>query len=156
MALRATRVAGALAVLAVGAVHLQQYLGSEYQSVPTIGPLFLLNAIGAGIVGLALLLSLERALPSRWQPGAVAALAGLGVAIAIGALAALFIAESSSLFGFSEHGYRAPIMVAILAEAATVLLLGPVAAASLRRARAGRRPRRSGTEWRSHPYGTPT
>lgn len=54
--LRFMRVLGALAVLAVGAVHLQQYAGSGYNAVPTIGPLFLLNGIAAGIIGVALLL----------------------------------------------------------------------------------------------------
>jgi hypothetical protein len=62
MVLRAIRLLGALAVLATGAVHLQQYLGADYKAIPTIGPLFLLNAIASGIVGVSLLLPIDRAL----------------------------------------------------------------------------------------------
>jgi hypothetical protein len=42
----AARVLGALSLLAVGAVHLQQYF-ELYSSIPTIGTLFLLNVVGA-------------------------------------------------------------------------------------------------------------
>lgn len=157
MVLRVMRVAGALALLAVGAVHLQEYVGADYRSVPTIGPLFLLNAAGALLVGLVLLLSLERALPARRRVPAVTLLAGLGVAIAIGSLIALLIAETSSLFGFSESGLRAAIVAAIAAEAAVVLLLGPVFVAGLRRMRSNRQAQPSGrTGWRRDPYGSPT
>lgn len=139
MILRATRVLGALAILAVGAVHLQQYLGADYAAVPTIGPLFLANAIGSGIVGVALLLPLERLLAAPKAHVALAGLAMGAVAIAIGSLVALFVSESGSLFGFSETGYRAVIVIAIGAETATVMLLGPVAAVSITRAVACRR-----------------
>ena len=46
----AARYAGALALLAVGLVHLQQYL-KLYSEIPTIGPLFLLNFAGATALG---------------------------------------------------------------------------------------------------------
>src|SRR5947209_11583148 len=62
---RLMRVLGALALLAVGGVHLQQYAGADFKTVPTIGTLFLLNAIASGLVGLALLLPLERAVAAR-------------------------------------------------------------------------------------------
>lgn len=126
-ALRVMRVLGALAVLAVGAVHLQQYAASGYHAVPTIGPLFLLNGIAAAIIGVALLLPLERWVSARTADAAVGILAVGAVAIAVGALIALFISEASSLFGFSEHGYDSAIVTAIAAEAATILLLAPVA-----------------------------
>jgi hypothetical protein len=152
--LRALRFAGALAILAVGAVHLQQYVGADYQAIPTIGPLFLLNAIGSGIVGVLLLLPLQRLLAGGRGDAAVALLAVTAVAIAIGSLIALFISESTSLFGFSETGYRAAIVVAIIAEAATILLLGPVAAVSLARAfrsSPGRGARAAGSRTVDHP-----
>ena len=135
---------GALAVLAVGAVHLQQYLGADYSVLPTIGPLFLLNAIGSGIVGFALLAPLHRPLGGRRGDLAVGALAGLAVGIALGSLVALYISETGTLFGFAEDGYSTPIVIAIVAEIATVLLLTPVAAVSIRRAmsRERRRPSR--------------
>jgi hypothetical protein len=131
MMLRAMRFLGAMAILAVGAIHLQQYIGADYRTVPTIGTLFLLNAIGSAIVGVALLLPLERLLPARKARTVIALLAMGGVAIATGSLVSLFISESGSLFGFTEHGYRSAIVIAIIAEGATVLLLSPVAASKL-------------------------
>ncbi len=131
--LRVMRVLGALAVLAVGAVHLQQYAGGGYNAVPTIGPLFLLNGIAAAVIGVALLAPWERWLSSRTADAAVGVLAVGGVTIAVGALIALFISEASSLFGFSEHGYDSAIVTAIAAEAATILLLAPVAMKALGR-----------------------
>lgn len=125
MILRAMRSLGALAILAVGAIHLQQYIGADYSAIPTIGTLFLLNAIASAIVGIGLLAPIRHA--------AIGLLALAAIAIAIGSLAALFISESGSLFGFTESGYRLAIVAAIAAEVATVALLGPVAAATLAR-----------------------
>ena len=122
MTLQVIRRAGAVAILAVGAVHLQQYL-TGYNVLPTIGTLFLLNAISAGVVGFGLLLPIEKLFRER-----VIGLLALGaVAIAIGSLIALFISETSVLFGFSEDGYDTPVVIAIVSEVATVVLLAPVA-----------------------------
>src|SRR5947199_4644610 len=101
MTLQLMRRAGAIAIIVVGAVHLQQYLG-DYQSIPTIGPLFLLNAIGSAAVAVGLLLPIEKWLGQRRGEIAVGLLALGGVAIALGALTSLYIAETSTLFGFSE------------------------------------------------------
>lgn len=126
MTLQVIRRAGAVAILAVGAVHLQQYL-TGYNVLPTIGTLFLLNAISAGVVGFGLLLPIERLFRER-----VIGLLALGaVAIAIGSLIALFISETSVLFGFSEDGYDTAVVIAIAAEVATIVLLTPVAVANL-------------------------
>ncbi len=133
MTLQLIRRAGAVALLAVGAVHLQQYL-TGYNVVPTIGTLFLLNAISAGVVGFGLLLPVERLFGER----AVGLLALGAVAIAIGSLIALFISETSILFGFSEDGYDTPVVIAIASEVATAVLLAPVAVANLVRGVAGR------------------
>ena len=65
MTLRIMRRLGAITLLVVGAVHLQQYIGNDYSVLPTIGPLFLLNAIGAGIVAICLLAPIERILGDR-------------------------------------------------------------------------------------------
>jgi hypothetical protein len=147
MTLRAARLLGALSILGVGAVHLQQYIGNGYSTVPTIGTLFLLNAIAAGVVGFGLLLPVRRALGPRRGDGAVGLLALAGVGIALGSLVALFISESGTLFGFAEHDYRSVILIAIAVEAVAAILLTPVAAVSIRRALAqpgqqGSRPRR--------------
>jgi hypothetical protein len=136
--LRPLRFLGALAILAVGAIHLQQYFGEDYHAIPTIGPLFLLNGIGSAIVGLALLLPIERVGAARKAQAAIGGLAAVAVVIAVGSLIALFISENASLFGFREPGYRAAVVIAIAAEGATVVLLGPLAAIAFARARGGR------------------
>jgi hypothetical protein len=137
MTLRTMRRLGAIALLAVGAVHLQQYLGAGYRSIPTIGPLFLLNAVSSGVVAIGLLAPLERMLQRRRAELASGLLAGAAVAIAAGSLVALFVSENGTLFGFSEAGYSTAIVLAIIAEALGVVLLAPVAAVTLKRAAAG-------------------
>src|SRR5689334_15375643 len=102
MILRATRFSGALALLAVGAIHLQQYAGSGYSQISTIGPLFLLNTISCTLIGVGLLLPIERWFTARRADGVIGALAFGGAMIALLSLIALFISETSSLFGFSE------------------------------------------------------
>jgi hypothetical protein len=115
---------GALAVLAVGSIHLQQYF-KLYSEIPTIGTLFLLNFLGATAIGLGLLLPVERLLGRRRGDAALALLALAGVGLAVTAFVFLAIAEQTPLFGFMEPGYDpAPILASRVAEAATVLLLG--------------------------------
>jgi len=142
MAGKMIRRAGAVAIVVVGAVHLQQYLG-DYQAIPTIGPLFLLNAVGAGVIALGLLLPIERWLGARRGEIAVGLVAVGGVAIALGALIGLYIAETSTLFGFSEGTLETVMWVAIVSEAAAVVLLAPVAIVNLARASSGPRRTRS-------------
>ncbi len=143
MTLKTMRRLGAIALLVVGAVHLQQYLANGYSTLPTIGPLFLLNAIAAGIVAICLLAPIERILGDRHADLAAGLLAAVALAIAIGSLVALFIAESQPLFGFMEDGYDTPILIAIVSEALTVILLAPVAVANLLGAASGERAPRS-------------
>ena len=138
MIFKTMRFLGALALFGMGAVHLQQYIGADYSQVPTIGPLFLLNAIGAGIVGVALLVPFERVLAGRKADMAVSLVTGGAVAMAVGALVSLFISEYGLFFGFSENGYSLPVVLAIISEAAAVVLLAPVAVVSLGRALQGR------------------
>lgn len=137
MTLQTMRRLGAIAILAVGAVHLQEYLGAGYRSIPTIGPLFLLNAVSSGVVAIGLLAPLERILHHRRAELTSGLLAGAGLAIAAGSLVALFVSENGTLFGFSETGYGTAIVLAIIAEALAIVLLAPVAAVSLKRAASG-------------------
>jgi hypothetical protein len=119
----AARVLGALALLAVGAVHLQQYF-ELYSSIPTIGTLFLLNFVGATLVGLGLLAPVEHLL-GRLRGTILALLALAGIVQAATAFVFLFISERTPLFGFMEPGYDpGAILAARIAEAATVLFLG--------------------------------
>src|SRR5262249_28651233 len=90
------RVLGALSLLAVGAVHLQQYL-YLYSAIPTIGTLFLLNFAGATAIALGLLAPLERVL-GRWGGAAVALLALAGAGLAATAFVFLFVSERTPLF----------------------------------------------------------
>jgi hypothetical protein len=119
----AARVLGALSLLAVGAVHLQQYF-ELYSSIPTIGTLFLLNFVGATLVGVGLLAPVERLL-GRLRGAILALLALAGIVQAATAFVFLFISERTPLFGFMEPGYDpGAILAARIAEAATVIFLG--------------------------------
>jgi hypothetical protein len=119
----AARVLGALSLLAVGAVHLQQYF-DLYSGVPTIGTLFVLNFVGATIIGLGLLAPVER-LFGRFANAAVALLAIAGIAQAATAFVFLYISERTPLFGFQEPGYDpTAIMTSRVSEIATVVFLG--------------------------------
>jgi hypothetical protein len=119
----AARVLGGLSLLSVGAVHLQQYF-DLYHGVPTIGTLFVMNFLGATIVGLGLLAPVER-LFGRFANAAVALLALAGIAQAATAFVFLYISERTPLFGFQEPGYDpTAIMTARVSEIATIVFLG--------------------------------
>jgi hypothetical protein len=119
------RVLGAFAVLAVGLVHLEQYFAVHIDGVSVIGPLFMLNFVGATLIATGLLLPLQRL-------HVPLALGGIGLAAT--SFVFLFISEHQPLFGFQDHGYRAAIVIALAAEAAAVLLLGAYLAVRSRRA----------------------
>src|SRR4051812_19050643 len=117
------RAVGALSLLAVGAVHLQQYL-YLYSAIPTIGTLFVLNFAGATALGLGLLAPLERLL-GRWGGPAVVLLALGGIGLTASSFVFLFVSERTPLFGFMEPGYDPPaILASRVAEVVTVVLLG--------------------------------
>ena len=119
----AFRYLGALAVLATGVAHIEQYAVDDYSSVPTIGTLFLLNFIAAVVIAVGLITPLRR-VTGRYTDAVRAALAVGGIGLAVGSLAGLFVSETTGLFGFVEHGYRMAIVVAIAVEvAATIFLL---------------------------------
>ena len=107
----ALRYLGALATLAVGAVHLQQY-ADFIADVPTIGVLFLLNGAGAGLM--AILLVTRRS--------ALGALGAIG--LSAGAIVAVSISMTGTgLFGYTEPTFRTAVIVALAAEVAAVVLL---------------------------------
>ena len=118
---------GAVALLAVGGVHFQQYEYDYFSVIPTIGPLFLVNFIAATALGLVLLAPVVvRCMPPTVQR--LAALAGIGVSA--GAFVAVLISEYAPLFGFMESGYRAAVVLALGFEAAAVTFLGAFVARS--------------------------
>ena len=122
------RYLGALATLIVGAVHLQQY-ADFIADVPTVGVLFVLNGLGAGV--LAIMLVTRRAVL-----GAVGA-----VGLSAAALVSLLISMSDGgLFDYTEPAFRSAVVVSVAAEVAAIVLLAGYLA--VRRA-----PRRARVDW---------
>jgi hypothetical protein len=120
---QAARYLGAVSILLVGAVHAQQYYQAYFSIVPTIGTLFLLSFIGAGIVGTALFLPVR--LLGRRVGDLILSLAALGaIGIALGTLVSLLISEYRPLFGFMESGYRLAIVLTLLFDGMTTVFLG--------------------------------
>ena len=120
--LTATRTLGALALLVIGGVHYQQYHYAFYSSIPTIGPLFVLNFISATALGLFLIVPVRSRFGRRGKLlDQFAALAGIGVAA--GGLIALLISEQTPLFGFMEHGYRFVIVLTVASDAVAIAML---------------------------------
>jgi hypothetical protein len=117
------RYLGALSLFAVGAVHAQQYYYAYFSSVPTIGVLFLLSFIGAGVLGVALIAPVRRLGQNMGDLILVLAALG-GIGIAFGSLVSLLISEYTPLFGFMESGYRLAIVLALVSDALTTVLLG--------------------------------
>lgn len=122
------RFAGALAVLVVGAIHLDQWSG-PYRSIPTIGHLFVINAATAALIGLALLAPIEH-VAGRWAGVAVGLAMAGGIAHATTSFVMLTISEHRPLFGFEEPGYDpAAITATRRAEVTAVIALGTSLAA---------------------------
>lgn len=119
---QACRYLGALAVLATGVAHIEQYAVDNYSTVPTIGTLFLLNFIGAVVIAVGLVTPLG-GLAGRYADVIRAAFAVGGIGLGVLSLAGLFVSETTGLFGFVEHGYRMAIVVAIAVEVAAAVLL---------------------------------
>ena len=113
---------GAASLVVSGIDHIQQYYVNDYSTIPTIGVLFLLNFVAAVVVAVGLIAPIGR-IAGRYADAIRAVLAVAGIGIAVLSLGALFVSESSSLFGFTENGYRMAIIVAIASEGAAVLFL---------------------------------
>jgi hypothetical protein len=107
------RLVAAALVLIVAGVHFQQYVAFMSQ-IPTVGVLFLLNAAGGAGIALALV-SPEHNLRRLASLGAVG--------LCLGSLASIAIALQSSFFGYAEPSLRLPIVIAIVAEVAALLIV---------------------------------
>ena len=94
-------IAGAALLIASGAIHLDLYV-TGYNSIPTIGPLFLLQIIAAFLLAVVIPLTGHRL--------AYAAGAGFGLATLGGYLLTLKV----GLFGFTEVRTTAGIVAAII------------------------------------------
>ena len=122
-------IAGAALLIASGAIHLDLYL-TGYNSIPTIGPLFLLQVIAAFLLAIAIPLTGLR----------LAYLAGAGFAIST--LGGYLLSLKVGLFGFTEVRTTAGIVAGIIDVAAfAVLAAGAVSGLDL--GGRGRRARRN-------------
>jgi len=116
------RFLGALSVLAVGAVHLQQYYG-PYSAIRTIGTLFLVNFGVATLIGVGLLAPIEH-LTGQLAGATVVVVTLAGIALSAGSFVLLAISEQRPLFGFMESGFDpAAITATRAAEIAAVVFL---------------------------------
>jgi hypothetical protein len=77
-----------------------------------------LNFIAAIVIAVGLIAPLRR-VTGHYTDLVRAVIAVGGIGLGVLSLAALFVSESSGLFGFVEHGYR----MAIVAEAAATVFL---------------------------------
>jgi len=102
-------IAGAALLVASGAIHLDLYL-TGYRTIPTIGPLFLLQVIAAFALAAAILVT------GSWL--AEAAGAGFALSVLGGYLLSLWI----GLFGFTEVRTTAGIVSGIIDVAAFATL----------------------------------
>lgn len=108
-----SRFLGALAVVATGAVHLYLYAADDFRAIPTIGTLFLLNAVAGFVLGAALLVIRSPLAP----------VAGIGFALAT--LVAFVISAVHGLFGWQDVEWTGTWQLAAgLSEVAAVALLG--------------------------------
>jgi len=108
---RLLRFAGAAALIATGAIHLDLYL-TGYSTIPTIGWLFLLQVISAFVIAIATFV-----MPLR---SASVAGAGLLLSTLVGYLISLHV----SLFGFREVRTTAGIVAAVIAIVGFTSLAG--------------------------------
>jgi predicted lipoprotein with Yx(FWY)xxD motif len=102
-------IAGAALLIASGSIHLDLYL-TGYRSIPTIGPLFLLQIIAAYVLAIAIPVT------RHW----LAAAAGAGFAIST--LGGYLLSLKVGLFGFTEVRTTAGIVAAII-DVATFAVL---------------------------------
>jgi hypothetical protein len=119
----AARYLGAASLVVVGVIHAQQYYDAYFYSVPTIGTLFVLSFIGAGVTS-AVLIAPVRRFGRGWADLILALAALSGIGIAFGSLVSLMYSEYYPLFGFMESGYRLAIQLTLIFDSLTTVLLG--------------------------------
>jgi predicted lipoprotein with Yx(FWY)xxD motif len=115
-------IAGAALLIASGAIHLDLYV-TGYQSIPTIGWMFLLQVITAFALAIAIPLT------GSWV------LAALGAGFALSTLGGYLLSLRFGLFGFTEVRTTAGIVSGIIdvaAFAAFALAVAPVLAPMLK------------------------
>ena len=101
---RSLRVVAVLALLGIGIVHLNLYARQDYHFIPTIGPLFIVTAVAAGLIAIGF------AVRPHW----VLALAG--ISLSVGTLAGYIWTLEGTLFKFHEPGVSTSGVLAIIFE----------------------------------------
>ena len=103
---------------AIAGIHLNLWSSYGYRHIPTIGALFMLNAIGGAVLALANLTLPRRVVPWAW----------LGTAgFAMATLVALLVSLNGKLFGFAETTSAPLVAPSIGLEAALLVLASSVA-----------------------------
>jgi hypothetical protein len=111
------RVLGALLLAAAGGIHL--YLWSTgYDTIDWIGPLFLLNAVGAFVLAVAVLAAPRRLV---FWPAAAGAL------LQIGTLGGLVLSSTVGLFGFVESSAASYYWESVIVESVGFVVLATLA-----------------------------
>lgn len=108
---------GAALTIAMGWIHLRLWLGG-YREIPIIGTLFLLNAIGTGVLVAAL-----AAAPARLRSAAAA----ITAVFTAGTLAGLILSLTVGLFGMRESLQTPLVPTTLIVESAGILVLASTA-----------------------------
>ena len=121
------------ALTAVGLTEdLKQGLIDRFRSLPMARSAVLAGRTFADVIvnlcSIAIMIAVGliaplRRVAGRYTDAVRAVFARGGIGLSVLSLVALFVSESSGLFGFVEHGYRMAIVSAIVAEAAATVFL---------------------------------
>ncbi len=124
------RLLGVGLTAAMGWIHLHLWVDG-FREVPVVGTLFLLNAIGAAVLAVALLV-----VPARL----LSAVAAVTAVFTAGTLAGLILSLTVGLFGVQESVQTPVVLPTLMVESAGVLVLVLI---TILAPRSSRRPRRS-------------
>jgi hypothetical protein len=119
------RILGALALLAMGGIHLYMWGWKGYDQFSVIGPLFLINAIVGVLLAIAVCV-----VPTRM----LAITATLSALFDLGTLIALLVSIFWGLFGVQESFQFMIVNVTLILEGIGVVLLAVLAAMASKRA----------------------
>jgi hypothetical protein len=126
----ALRLAGAGLTVAMAWIHLYLWDDGGYRSIAKIGTLFLLNAIGGGLLAIALLVT-----PNRF----LAVISGLGALFTAGTLGGLVLSMTHGLYNVHETWATPWVTETVWVESAGTVVLALLAVAA----------------WRAHGLGLP-
>lgn len=118
------RIVGAALLLGMAWIHWYLWAYSSYDTVPVIGPLFLINAILGVLLAIAVCAA----------PGRMLAIAGaLSSLFVLGTLVALLVSLWWGLFGLQESLQGPLVPVTLVVEPLGVIVLAVLAAVAARR-----------------------